>query len=385
MNRRRLIGAGLLALVILPALLATPDPAAGVDSDSPLGLGGVAERVQEAERPLATIFASPAALRAEGEVPFVMVPGVPETLASGEARSLSRQMAPGGQLVLLDESGGAKLLTEPAGIQVVPEPLLDPSSPYGDPRFVEARAHLDGRSYDLLLSSPTLLDVNASRASVVAVANDTLRDVDRSGSIEPSDPAGAHPVVAVAQLDDARLIVAADAGLFTNTLLEDPDHDNAALLEDLLAQAPPGTVVLDASRHDPPRAMAPVKTTTQGLLWVATDRLAVALVVAAAAAGTFVMARRAPDRAAWGEHEHEVGRVRPLDPEDQRGRLRRLVIRALSDHGDRDPSELMGLSDEDLDEMAQQVLGTGELLRGPAGMGARFRNVRRFLGSGGPN
>jgi hypothetical protein len=384
-NRWRIAGAIALVLVALPALLASPSPAADVGSEEAFGLGELADRVEAGEgteREVETVFASPAALRTEPDAATVLVPGAQRGLSPGEVRALETEMDPEGSVWLLDETGAAGEITEPNGVRVVPDPLLDPTSPYGDTRFVEAQARLDGETYELVLPSPTLLEVDDNRSQVLARAQDAVRDVDRSGQIEETDPSGDFPVAATLTVEDREVLVVADTGWVTNTALRDDNYDNAAFLDAMLADEPEGDVIVDASRHEPSRALTPVKAATQGLLWLATNWLALGLTGAGVVAGTVLAVRRAPGGDGLG-HEHELGRYRGLTDEERETHVRRMLLRVLSEHGHKDPSELLGMSEDELEAESQRVLGTKEYLRAEGDMSQRYRNLRSLL-QGGP-
>lgn len=379
MRLQRWAGAALIALVLLPALLASPSPAADVSSSDELGFAQLTDQARQGDRDVETLFASPSALRTQPDAALVLLPGVPQPLSPGEVRALEAELAPEGQVWVLDETGAAGAFTDEAGVRVLPDPLLDPSSPYGDARFVEAQAQLGNDTYELILSSPTLLEVDEDNAQVLARAEDAVRDIDHSGEIESTDPSGDHPVVATFAVDDRRVLVASDTAIVTNTALGDENYDNAAFLGALLDRTPEGDVVLDASRHDASRAMAPVKTATQALLWLSTNWIALGLTLAGLAGASVLAVRRAPETSGIRGHEVDVGRHRSLDPDQREDRLRRLLVRVLSQQGDKDPSELLGFSDEQLEAEAERVLGTKEYLRGQADMDARFRNLSEFL------
>lgn len=383
MRLQRWAGGALIALVLLPALLASPSPAADVSSSDEFGFAQLTDQAREGDRDVETLFASPSALRTQPDAALVLLPGVPQPLSPGEVRALEAELAPQGQVWVLDETGAAGAFTDQAGVSVLPDPLLDPSSPYGDARFVEAEAQLGNDTYQLILSSPTLLEVDEDQAQVLARAEDAVRDIDHSGEIESTDPSGDHPVVATFTVDDRRVLVASDTAVVTNTALGDENYDNAAFLDALLGRNPEGDLVLDASRHDASRAMAPVKTAMQALLWLSTNRIALGLTLAGVAGASVLAVRRAPETSGVQAHEVDVSRHRSLDPEQREDRLRRLLVRVLSQQGDKDPSELLGFSDEELEAEAERVLGTKEYLRGQADMDARFRTLSQFLRSGG--
>lgn len=385
MRLQRWAAGALIALVVLPALLASPSPAADVSSRDELGFSRLSDTAQANDREVETLFASPAALRTQPDAALVLLPGVPRPLSPGEVRGLETQLAPEGQVWVLDETGAAAAFTDEAGVRVIPDPLLDPSSPYGDARFVEAEAQLDNTTYELILSSPTMLEVDEDKARVLARAQDAARDVDHSGEIESTDPSGDHPILATFTVDERRVLVASDTALVTNTALGDENYDNAAFLETLLDRAPEGGLVLDASRHDSTWAMAPVKAAMQGLLWLSTNWIALGLTLLGAAGATVLLVRRAPEPSHVTGHELDVGRQHRLDLEQREDRLRRVLVRVLSQQGNKDPSHLMGFTDEELEREAQRVLGTKEYLRGQADMDERFRSLSAFLRSGGPN
>ncbi|MDX1610784.1 MAG: hypothetical protein R3185_00345 [Candidatus Thermoplasmatota archaeon] len=374
---RRWAGLGLFILLLLPAALTTPTGQVDVDSPEQLGLSAFARTVEGDDRELATLFASPAALRGTSEAAsLVIVPGLPDRLSSGEAQALASHLETGRSLWLLDETGNGDALTEPAGIRVVPEALLDPDSPLGDARLVEARATLDQRHLDILLTAATVLEVNQTRATILARSTEAFRDVDRSGEIEEGDPGGNHPVIATTTVDGAQLLVASDTGLFTNALMGADGYQNQALLEDLLATTPDGGVVLDTTRQEPARAMAPMKAATGLLLTATTDPVAAAGLLLAAVILGWALVQRAPSKATWGGHVHDLGRPRAADQGEQHERLRRLLVHRLRETVGQDASELIAMGDDELEALAREHLGDqGQYLSGRGEIGARFRTL----------
>lgn len=383
MNRHRIAGIALLVVLLLPAAVQAPSPAADVDSPEPLGMRGLATTARDDGRQVTTLFASQSALRHLGQpVGLVLVPGVPGTLTDGETAALQAHLDRGAWVWILDETGGASPLTGPLGLNVTPEAVLDPDSPFGQ-GFVEATADQGNRTYRLLLTHATVLEVATDRATILARTTEAFRDVDRSGAIEATDPAGNHTVAGMAQAGQGRLIVTTDAGLFTNSLLRADGYDNQGFLEALLAQAPDGAVVVDTSRHAPDRALAPVKVATQGLLKVTTDPIGLTLLLATTGLLGVVLVRRAPERQGWGTHEHATDQRLPVPSEDAEARLHRLLALAVREHVQADASELIAMEPEALRALAEDHLGTGEYLSDQEGIETRSRALLEALERGG--
>lgn len=384
MNRPRVAGIALLILVLLPAAIQAPSPAADVDSTEPLGMRDMARAAEADDRQVTTLFTSQSALRhMDQPVGLVLVPGVPGSLTGGETRALEAHLDRGAWVWILDETGGAAGLTGPWGINVTPEAVLDPDSPYGE-GFVEATAEGQDRTYTILLTHATVLEVDTDRATVLARTTEAFRDVDRSGAVEATDPAGKHPVAATAEAGQGRLIVTTDAGVFTNSLLRADGYDNQAFLEAMLAQAPDGAVIVDTSRHDPQRALAPLKATTQGLLEVTTDPIGLGLLLGTTALLGVVLVRRAPKRQGWGSHEHAIGEDLPVLTDQAEARLHRLLALALREQVQADASELIAMEPEELEALARDhQLATGQYLSDRDGIEARSRALLEALTRGG--
>ncbi len=383
MNRQRIAGIALLVLLLLPAAVQAPSPGADVDSPDPLGMRDMATAARDDGRQVTTLFASQSALRHLDEpVGLVLVPGVPGSLTDGETAALQDHLDRGAWVWILDETGGAASLTEPLGLNVTPEAVLDPDSPYGQ-GFVEATAEQGDTTHRLLLTHATVLEVATDRATVLARTAEAFRDVDRSGAIEATDPAGNHTVAGMAEAGQGRLIVTTDAGLFTNSLLRADGYDNQAFLEAMLAQAPDGVVVVDTSRHGPDRGLAPLKVATQGLLEVTTDPIGLTLLLATTGLLGVVLVRRAPERQGWGTHEHATDQRLPVPTEEAEARLHRLLALAVREHVQADASELVAMEPEALRARAEDHLETGEYLSDQEGIEARSRALLEALEGGG--
>lgn len=354
---QRVLGAVLLGLLLTPAVLSSPGPEADVRSQDSLGMSAFAETVEADQRDLSTVFASQAALRDPGRVGVLLVPGLPDPLGAGEADALRERLDEGSSLWLLAETTHPHPLTRPAGIQVVPDSLLQPDTEIGqrDARFVEANVRLDDATHRVLLTAPVLLDVNASRAQTLGNTTVAFRDIDASGDVEQGDPAGRHAILA--QANGSRLFVFADAGVFTNTVMQADGYENGALLTTMLSTSPEGSVVIDASRNDPARWMAPMKATLAGLLNVGTAPLPASLLGLAVLGITVVALRRAPTREDWSTHEQRVGEPIPLDEGDDTDRARHILAATLASQTDHDVPELLRLPDDELDELSRRALG----------------------------
>lgn len=357
--KQRVAGVLLLALVLSPTVLSDPDPVADLRSQRDLAMSDLNDAVRERRGEVRTLFASQSALRDPGRVGVVLVPGNPEALNAGEVDALQRRLQQDADLWLLEETTHTHQLIAPHGIRVVPNALLQPSSTYGDQdaRLVEATVRVANTSHEVLLSAPTLLDVNTSTARVVGRSALAFQDVNRSGAVEPGDPSGRHPVVARGQGEAAQLLVVADSGIFTNGMMQAEDYENRALLGSLLEQAPEGRLILDASRNDPPRWMAPPQMATALVLDVATSPIPGGLSALALAGLTLLVVRRAPTRETWSRHEHDLGQPKPLPDGEADQRLGNVLAAILADETPHDARELAGRSTDELARTAQRELG----------------------------
>ncbi len=376
----RLLGGALLVVVAASMLLADPNPVADPRSGAHTGLSGLSEAIEEDRGAPVTLFSSQAALREPGHVGIVIVPGTPNPLTPGEVDALEAHLDRDAHLWLLEETPHTEPVLEPHGIRVVPDRVLQPDSAYGHlgSGFVEANVRVGNQSHQVLLSSPVLLDVNTTQADVIGRTEVASRDVDHSDSVDAGDPAGEHPVVARGQGDAANLLVIADAGIFTNAMLEADGFENQELLAALLEQAPRGQVVVDATRNDPPAWMAPVKHATEVLVRAGTSPVPIALSSLALSGLAVALVHRAPERDAWRRHEHVLGEDKPAPEEGSEHRLRTAFATVLAGATGEDVAAFAREPLDELATLARDELGVTVPLA-PERRGEAFQALRSHV------
>lgn len=262
--------------------------------------------------------------------------GVEKSYTDGETRAIREFVEAGGTLVLANDVGNANPLSQELGVVFFDKAVLDRQSYLDNPKLVVVDVPFAGRSFRLVLNTPSYATVvaEAGRVSVLASSStDSFIDVDDDGEIDVRDTPGPFPLVMETTLGEGRVVVIADTGLFTNEMQAIVGFENGAFARALAERAVGGggKPLIDESRHvAPPAARGGNAALRLFVLATSTPVLRAVLGVGAlVVVGLAVWLTRESED--WTRHAFDVGHEVPA-PETLRAtpeRLSALAARAV--------------------------------------------------------